>query len=211
VIPHGEPLPAFDWHAPLLSLPGLLGTNLETVPGAVPYLRADPERVAHWRRELAGVTGRVGIAWQGSKQHRGDRHRSVPLSRFAELAAVPGVSLCSVQKDPGREQLREGPGADLPVQDLGGLTRDDFADTAAVLMNLDLVVTVDTALAHLAGALGVPVWVALPSAADWRWLRGREDTPWYPTMRLFRQAARGEWEPVFTRLAQALRERLPPA
>jgi hypothetical protein len=159
--------------------------------------------VAYWRDELAGVPGlRVGIVWQGSTAHKGDKLRSVPLARFAPLAAIPGVSLCSLQKGTGTEQLTEAAG--LGVVDLGSKIKPEMADAAALLTALDLVVAVDTAIVHLAGALGVPVWVAVPFAADWRWLRDREDTPWYPSMRLFRQPGPGAWDPVFGRLAVAL-------
>jgi hypothetical protein len=165
--------------------------------------------VAHWRRELAPVSGfRVGIAWQGSPQHPLDRHRSVPLSHFEPLARVPGVRLISLQQGPGTEQLTSLAGR-FPVLNLGGLldrTSGPFMDMAAVLHNLDLVVTVDTALAHLAGGLGLPGWVALHYTPDWRWLLGREDSPWYPTLRLFRQTRQGDWPDVFGRLAAALQD-----
>jgi len=203
VVPRGQPGPPFDYYAPLLSLPGIFGDEVETAP--IPYFRPDPERVAYWREELAGISGlKVGVTWQGSKAHKGDKLRSVSLTRFAPLAAIPGVSLCSLQKPPGTEQLTEGPGAAMGVIDLGSKIGEQMADAAALLMNLDLVVSVDTAIVHLAGALGRPVWVAVPFAADWRWLRDREDTRWYPTMRLFRQPAPGEWDPVFARMAVAL-------
>ena len=195
----------YDFHIPLLSLPGLLGVPPDAATAPIPYFRPDPERVEHWRNELANIPGlRVGIAWQGSKVHKGDRLRSVPLTRFAPLAAVPGVSLLSIQKGAGSEQLTDGSANDMGVIDLGSKIAPEMADAAALMMNLDLVVAVDTAVVHLAGALGRPVWVAIPSAPDWRWMRKREDTPWYPTMRLFRQSARGEWDGVFGRLAAAL-------
>jgi hypothetical protein len=199
VAPGPAPTEAFDVHAPLLGLPGLLGTSLATVPARVPYLFADAELTAHWRQQLGAIGGfTIGIAWQGNPRHPRDRDRSIPLLQFAPLAGIEGVRLLSLQKGPGRDQLAALAGR-FPVTDLShGL--DDFLDTAAVLMNLDLVITADTALAHLAGALGVPVWVALPFAPDWRWLLGRENNPWYPTMRLFRQAQRGNWESVFDRI-----------
>jgi hypothetical protein len=197
-------LPAFDVYAPLLSLPHLLGTTLATVPAAVPYLHADPALVERWRGELAaGPAFRVGIGWQGSPLHPADRRRSVPVSFFRPLAAVPGVRLYSLQKGTGAEQLG-GPHGRFPAEDLSPRLAD-FADTAAVMKNLDLVITVDTALAHLAGALGLPVWVALPFAPDWRWLTGRDDSPWYPTARLFRQPRAGAWAEVFGALAAELR------
>jgi hypothetical protein len=197
----GETPPPFQVHCPLLSLPRLLGTTLATIPADVPYLKTEPELVKRWRRELAPVEGfKVGIVWQGSPQHKRDRFRSVPLTQFAPLAAVEGVRLVSLQKGPGSEQIAMLPEGFVAF-DAGGKI-DDWAETAAVAKNLDLVVTIDTALAHLAGALGVPVWVALPYAPDWRWLLGREDSPWYPTMRLFRQTEPRAWGPVFERMAR---------
>ena len=205
VVPRGQSGPVFDRHVPMLSLPGLLGMPPDAPAAAVPYLRPPADRVAHWREQLADVPGlKVGIAWQGSTVHKGDRIRSVKLTRFAPLAAVPGVSLLSLQKGTGIEQLTDGSAAGLEITDLGAKTAPELADVAALMMSLDLVVSIDTALVHLAGALGRPVWVALPSAADWRWLRAGDSTAWYPTMRLFRQAGRGEWDGVFGRIAVAV-------
>jgi Flp pilus assembly protein TadD len=206
---HGEPLPDFDVHAPLASLPRLLGVTAENIPAEVPYLFANPELVEHWRRELpAGEALKVGIAWQGNPRYGGDRHRSIPLLYFLPLARLAGVQLYSLQKGEGAEQLRAlGPGTgvlDLAARlDEGGSA---FVDTAAAMMNLDLVVTSDTSVAHLAGGLGVPVWLALNYCSDWRWLQDRPDSPWYPTMRLFRQERFGDWAGVFARLAEALQE-----
>jgi tetratricopeptide (TPR) repeat protein len=207
LVAHGAPLPPFDVHAPLLNLPFLLQTTLETVPADVPYLFADPALVERWRLELAPVRGfRVGIAWQGNPAHLWDRQRSVPLAAFEPLARVPGVRLLSLQKGTGTEQLAEVAGR-FPVLALGG-TLDGaagaFMDTAAVLRNLDLLVTSDTAIAHLAGGLGVPVWVALSASPDWRWMLEREDSPWYPTMRLFRQKELGQWADIFGVMAAEL-------
>ena len=202
----GEEPPPFDLHAPLLSLPGIFGTTSENAPANVPYLFADASLVEQWRRELAPELPRfkVGITWQGNPRFKGDRLRSMPLARFAPLARVNGVRLISLQKGFGSEQVR---GADFPVVDLGNRLDEAagaFMDTAAVMKNLDLVITSDTATAHLAGALGVPVWLALASAPHWVWMLGRDDTPWYPTMRLFRQRAWGDWEEVFERMAGEL-------
>lgn len=201
------PLPQFDCHAPLLSLPRIFGTTLQTVPAHVPYLSADPELVEHWRRQLQRKRGtdalRVGVNWQGNTHYQGDRHRSFSLSRFAPLAAVEGVHLISLQQGIGREQLEKVYESGFTVDDLGpdvDESRGAFVDTAAVMMNLDLVVTSDTAVAHLAGALGRTVWVALPFSADWRWLVQRDDSPWYPTMRLYRQPSRDDWPAVFDRI-----------
>jgi Flp pilus assembly protein TadD len=210
LVPSGEPPSPSDVHAPLLSLPGILHTTLSTVPADVPYLAAEPARIDRWRSAVEAVPGfRVGIAWQGSPRHPADHQRSIPLRHFAALARVPGMSLVSLQKGAGQEQLAEV-ARDWPVHDLGpGLDPQDaiLLDTAAVMTQLDLVITCDSALAHLAGALGVPVWVALFFAHDWRWLAGRDDSPWYPTMRLFRQRRWGDWDEVFTRMAGELARR----
>lgn len=203
---YGGALPDFDVHAPLLTLPRLLGTTPDNVPAEVPYVLVDPQRVQRWRLWLMGYRGfKVGIAWQGERKHRNDRQRSAALAQFAPLAQLPGVQLLSLQKGAGCEQLADCPFA---VTDLGRWLDNSggaFMDTAAVMQELDLVVCVDTALGHLAGALGVPVWLALPFAPDWRWLRSRSDTPWYPTMRLFRQPRSGDWDSVFTQMAEDLR------
>jgi len=228
----GSPLPAFDVQAPLVSLPLIFHTPLATVPAPVPYLHADADLGKHWRLELnkglgARDEGRessmtrsslaprpsplapflVGIAWQGNPTYRADRQRSIPLAHFARLAQVPGVQLLSLQKGPGTEQLRALSGQ-FPVVDLDSRLDEAsgaFMDTAAVMKNLDLVISSDTAVPHLAGALGVPVWLALPYVPDWRWLLEREDCPWYPTMRLFRQTRYGQWEDVFDRMAEELK------
>jgi tetratricopeptide (TPR) repeat protein len=209
----GDVLPPFDVHAPLLSLPLLFGTDLHSIPADVPYLRAEAALVEQWRQQLAGRPGlKVGIAWQGSTRHRRDRQRSIPLEQFEALARVEGVRLVSLQKGPGSEQVRALAGR-FPVAELPGLDErlGPFVETAAVLSCLDLVVCCDSALGHLAGALGVSCWLALPSSPDWRWLLGREDSPWYPRHRLFRQERPGDWAGVFRRLAAALRERTAPA
>lgn len=202
----GADPPPYDVWAPLMSLPALA----DTTPGLVPYVFPDRERVAHWRGRLASVRGyRVGIAWQGSPRHPWDRHRSIPLERFEPLARVEGVRLISLQKNHGSEQLRALAGR-FPVHDLGESFDEiagAFVDTSAVLANLDLVVCVDSAIAHLAGAMGVPCWLALPRTPDWRWLLGRSDSPWYPTLRLFRQTQTGDWGGVFGEMAEALRRR----
>jgi tetratricopeptide (TPR) repeat protein len=198
---------AFDFYIPLLSLPAALGTTLETVPAQVPYLFAEPARVEHWRGELSRSAGfKVGIAWQGRPTYVLDAYRSIPLAEFAPLIDCPGVKLFALQKGHGREQL-ESPAASLHIVDLGAsldLGNDAFVDTAAAMRGLDLVITSDTSLAHLAGALGVDVWVALARIPDWRWLLDRDDSPWYPTMRLFRQSRLGDWSDVFARMSGEL-------
>jgi tetratricopeptide (TPR) repeat protein len=201
-----EALPVCDEHCPLLNLPGVFGTSLADIPAQVPYLYVDQQRMDLWRKELAVYPGRkIGIAWQGSREHAKDALRSIPLLSFARLAGVPGVSLLSLQKGYGTEQLSALAGK-FAVADLGARLDPDgaFLDVAAAIMSLDLVISADTAIAHLAGALGRPVWVALPHEPDWRWMVDREDTPWYPTMRLFRQGAVGRWDDVFGRMASEL-------
>jgi Tfp pilus assembly protein PilF len=206
LLPMGSPLPPFDVHAPLLSLPRLFGTTVATVPAPVPYLVADAPLAAPWHGVLSQYSGfKIGIVWQGNPRHKSDRYRSCPLTQFEGLARLPGVRLISLQVGPGREQLA-ALGDRFSVTDLGGqFNPASLAEAAAVVKHLDLVVAVDTAIAHLAGALAVPVWVPLPVAPDWRWLLGREDSPWYPTMRLFRQRERGNWQEVFERMANAVR------
>ncbi len=196
----------FEMYSSLLSLPALLGIEEATIPREVPYVAADPARVEKWRPRVQGLAGfKVGLCWHGSPTFKGNHLRSIPLERFAPLAAVPGVTLVSLQKGTGVEQIEANRGS-VPVVLLDELDRDGtFVDTAAVMQHLDLVITSDTSIAHLAGALGRPVWVLLATGCDWRWLAGRSDSPWYPTMRLFRQKAFGEWEGVFAEVAAALR------
>jgi len=203
VVPEGSLLPDFEVYAPLMSLPRIFGTSLATIPAEVPYLTADAALVEHYRAEL-GPPGRfkIGIAWQGNPRHRRDRQRSFRLAEFEPLAGVRAVRLFSLQKGAGTEQIGPVSGR-FVVSDLGSRF-SDLMETAAVMRNLDLVITLDSSPAHLAGALGVPTWVAIPFAADWRWLTEREDSPWYPTMRLFRQTRTGRWDDVFERMAVEL-------
>ena len=207
VIPRGSERPQFDVAASLLSLPHLLQTTLETIPAAVPYLVEDGALADRWRAELGALAGtKVGISWQGNPEFRGDRWRSIPLHQFEPLSRVPNVTLVNLQKGPGEEQLAEARNR-FTIYDLGSRLDEEagaFMDTAAIMKSLDLVITSDSATAHLAGALGVPVWVALQWIPDWRWLQDREDSPWYPTMRLFRQSEARKWEEVFEAMAVAL-------
>jgi hypothetical protein len=207
LIARGAPLPPCHVQVPLVSLPGIFGTTLASIPAPVPYLRADPGRVESWKKELEPLGGfQVGIVWQGNPDNKGDRYRSLPMTHFEALGRVERVRLLSLQVGPGTEQLAP---VSFPVTDLGSrFDRSSFADLAAVLMNLDLVITVETAAAHLAGALGVPAWVALSIAGDWRWLLERADSPWYPTLRLFRQQRFGEWTDVFERMAAELKAKV---
>jgi tetratricopeptide (TPR) repeat protein len=206
VISRGEALPPFDLHCPLLTLPFVLKTTLDTIPVQVPYLFPDEEEVERWGQRLnaLGAGLKIGVAWAGSPTNKLDQTRSLSLDRLAPLAAeVSGVIFISLQKGPAASQAKSPP---------PGMKLIDWSDEfsnfrdAALMANLDLILTVDTSVAHLAGALARPTWVLLSFVPDWRWLMHREDSPWYPTMRLFRQTSRGDWESVIRRLAQALRD-----
>ena len=208
VIGASSPPPDFDLHSPLLSLPSRLGTTLENIPAEIPYLTPPAATVALWKTRLdarfAPGELRVGIAWQGNARAKADSGRSPPLAQFAPLAEIPGLCLISLQKGDGLDQLA---GMGGKIAELGAeYQAGDFADTAAVMMGLDLIVSSDTSVANLAGALGRRVWIALKRVPDWRWLLEREDSPWYPTARLFRQPVAGDWTTVFARIAAALRE-----
>ncbi len=199
----GEPVPHFDLYVPLPSLPRIFRTSLDTIPCRVPYVAPDAQLISSWARELEPDRSfKIGIAWQGSPTNPSDLQRSIPLAHFAGIAKMLGVRLYSLQIGPGREQLDEFAGA-WPITDLGNRL-GDFYNTAAIVRNLDLVITCDSAPAHLAGALAMPVWVALPFVADWRWMLERADSPWYPTMRLFRQTSPRDWPGVFRRIEDSL-------
>jgi tetratricopeptide (TPR) repeat protein len=204
----GDALPPIHLHCPLLDLPALLGTTLETIPGDVPYLRADPALALQWHRRLEDLPGfRVGIAWAGNPVNLADQMRSMPLALLAPLfTAFPQVSFISLQKGLAREQIADSAEAAQINDFTDELT--DFADTAALIEALDLVIAVDTAVVHLAGALAVPVWLLNRFNSDWRWLHGREDSLWYPTLRQFRQPEIGDWENVVTEVIAALRQQL---
>lgn len=213
VVADGDPLPAHDATVPLLHLPWAFGTELASIPGKVPYLRTDPVRATAWRRRLAELPGlRVGLVWAGDPRpdrpgaNRIDRRRSLRLAALAPLAGVPGVSFVSLQKGAGARQAAMPPPG-LVLHDWTTELRD-FADTAALMAGLDLVISADTSPVHLAGALARPVWLLNRYDSCWRWLRDRDDSPWYPTLRQFRQPAPGEWAPVVARVAEALRERV---
>jgi hypothetical protein len=193
-----------DWQCPLMSLPLAFGTELATIPAEVPYLRADPAAVHTWRQRLSGPGLRVGLVWAGNPKHNRDRQRSIALRQFAPLMLLRGVTFYSLQKGAGAEDLA---GTTLPVVDLSRYL-EDFTDTAAIVANLDLVLCVDTAVAHLAAAMGRPVWMLIAMVNDWRWLKDRADTPWYPTMRLYRQRAIGQWDGVLGQVERDLRAML---
>jgi tetratricopeptide (TPR) repeat protein len=206
VVDRGGAVRHFDYQIPLLSLPAVFETSLATIPAQTPYIVANPQRVERWRKRLSGIDGfKVGIHWQGSPAYSNDRQRSIPLTYFKALGQVPGVQLISLQKGMGTEQIAQLSKTFSVIEfadmdDEGGA----FMDTAAVMNNLDLVITSDSAVAHLAGAMAVPVWVALGFAPEWRFLLDREDSPWYPSMRLFRQTVLDNWSELFDRIAGEL-------
>jgi Flp pilus assembly protein TadD len=201
VIGKGEPLPEFDVQCSLLSLPLVLGTLVDSIPGRVPYLRPDAASAQAWAQKLKGLSGlRVGLVWAG--RPKPDPARSANLQDLAALFDLSGISWVLLQTGSASDQAKALPQglAALNVAD----QLEDFADTAAVIANLDLVITIDTAAAHLAGAMAKPVWVMLPFVPSWRWLLDRDDSPWYPTMRLFRQTSPGNWHGVAAKVAKEL-------
>jgi hypothetical protein len=204
----GDGLPPFDFHCPLASLPLAFKTRLDCIPAPIPYLYLPPERIYQWGQVLGQEGLRIGVCWQGQPSLV-DQGRSFPLKMLKPLSEIPGVRLISLHKGAGEGQLQDLlPG--MTVQSLGPNLDEDgaFLDTAAVMKHCHLVVTSDTAIAHLAGAMGVPVWVALKFVPDWRWMLHRSHSPWYPTMRLFRQSAPGDWGPVFAAMAAELQSAL---
>lgn len=204
VVAAGEHRPHFDCHLSILSLPRMFCTTLETIPSQTSYLAAEAAVVEMWRQRLGGGKKlRVGLAWFGRQSALLNRKRSCPLEAFAPLVSIPNVEFYTLQVGDGAEQLAECPFADHILNYSGEF--QDFADTAAFIMNLDLVITIDSAIAHLAGAVGVPTWTLLPFGADWRWQLNRQDSPWYPTMRLFRQSTPGDWPGVIDTVTVALK------
>ncbi len=200
----GRSLPHFDLQIPLLSLPRVMGTDIDSLPAVVPYL-SPPTDLPSLGHPMAGPGGRlprIGIAWAGKPTHRNDRNRSVPLTAFLPILEIPGLRFYGLQKGPSAMQI-EAAGLQALVFDLSPRLQD-FADTAGIVKQLDLIISVDTSLVHLAGAIGRPVWTLLPFAPDWRWQLRRGDSPWYPTMRLFRQTSAGDWEELFHRVRHAL-------
>ncbi len=195
---------AFDFQCALLSLPLAFGTTLGSIPANIPYLIPEAPRVARWRQRIGAPGFRIGICWQGNPLSKNDVDRFIPLRCFAPISAVPGVRLISLQKTHGLDQLANLPPG-MTVETLGedfDAGSDAFVDTAAVMSCLDLIVTADTAVEHLAGALGRPVWVLHKLVPDWRWMLGRSDSPWYPTMKLYRQTHRDDWDAVFSKVAE---------
>jgi hypothetical protein len=203
VVTRGDALPPFDVHCPVGSLPRALRTEPSSIPANVPYLAASEERIAKWRERIARwPSPRIGIVWSGSASHPNDRNRSIALTKLAPVFRSEHGSFVSIQRDlrdGEREALASVPGLAHLGDDL-----EDFEDTAALVSLLDLVISVDTSVAHLAGALARPTWILTPFAPDWRWMLGREDSPWYPSVRLFRQSAPGDWDSVITRVRDEL-------
>jgi tetratricopeptide (TPR) repeat protein len=208
VLVPGEPRPAFDVQCPLLSLPLAFDTRLDTAPSDVPYLAADAELQRAWGVRLGASAGRrrVGVAWAGNPNHENDRNRSMPLSALAPLRSVSGIEIHSLQTGAAAAAASDPSAPLVPIDHSAKLS--DFAETAALISNLDLVISVDTAVAHLAGAMGKPTWLLLPCAPDWRWLLDRSDSPWYPTVRLFRQSRPGDWAEPIVAVVNELRERV---
>ena len=205
--PRRSQLPTFDAYCPLSGLPRLFGTDLSNIP-PVPVLQPDPAKVERWRRPIEVLVPRgyrrIGLVWAGRPDHGNDFNRSIALQKLGALAAVEGIALLSVQMGPGRDQIGRHFGR-APLIDLGGEIRD-FTDTMGILAHVDRLVTVDTGVAHLAGSMGKPVSILLPFAPDWRWLRDRTDTPWYPTVTLHRQDAPGDWDSAIAKLLLTLAE-----
>lgn len=208
IYPNNLPIESvFDFQCSLLDVADRMQTNLETIPAMPGYLQPAEPLVNFWKSRFPRVTAkrRIGIAWQGNRDHQADMFRSVPLHSFAPLAALPNVELVSLQSGYGIEQLGHWTGPPIKILEAGvDQSSGAFMDTAAIMKSLDLVITSDTSIAHLAGALGVPTWIALGFMPDWRWLLDRRDSPWYPSVRLFRQSKIGDWASVFEAIASEL-------
>ncbi len=205
IIAHGEQLPWYDVHCSLLSLPLIFDTTLENIPADVPYISIDSVTVQKWEKRICKNDSllKVGLAWAGNPKHINDRARSCDPKIFLPLAKIKGILLYSLQKNEAAGQPKELPEGMKLIDFMDEV--QDFSDTAAIIENLDLVISVDTAVAHLAGALGKPVWTLLSFMPDWRWMLDREDSPWYPTMKLFRQPAPGDWKTVIDKVVEELK------
>jgi len=206
VIAYGDPLPDFDVHCPLLSLPLVFGTTLDSIPAKIPYITVDPASGKKWKDKVLHDDSKlkIGLAWAGSAKEEKLRHRSCPLDMFYPLARLDNTTFYSLQKGDASKQVKNPPEGMKLIDYTEEI--NDFSDTAAFIENLDLIISVDTAVAHLAGALGRPIWTLLPFAVDSRWLLNREDSPWYPTMRLFRQSSPGDWETIIASLLNNLQK-----
>ncbi len=192
-----------DYAIHLLSLPARFGTTLDTVPADIPYLRADPNLIKEWRERLPKRPRRIGLVWAGNPNHPNDANRSIALAKLQPLLSLPDIAWVSLQVADGRDQLGGLPQKLRPT-DMAGHIRD-FADTAAIIDQLDMLISVDTSVAHLAGTMGKPVWMLVPKVPDWRWMLKSDRSPWYPTMRLFRQTKAGDWDGVVERIGADLR------
>jgi len=201
-LPNGEPEVRCDCYIPLLSLPRIFGTAESTIPCKVPYLFADDQKVRYWQDKVPGPGFKVGIVWRGNPKHKKDKSRSCALKYFSKLCTIPNIRIFGIQKGEAAKELNQVPGNTLEIN--LGPELDDFTDTAGLIANLDLVISVDTSVAHLVGAMGKPVWVLLPFVPDWRWMLSRSDSPWYPTMRLFRQNRRNDWGGVIEQVVHEL-------
>ena len=197
-----EPNVDYDYQLSLLSLPKLFGTTIEKISSDTPYLKTNINKMKHWNDELAVEYLKVGIVWAGNPNHSRDKMRSVSLNSFEKIASINSLRLFSLQKGEAAKEINE---VNFNIRDLSSLGMNDFSDTAAVISNLDLVITVDTSVAHLAGALGKETWLLLPYFPDWRWMLERTDTPWYPSLKLFRQPNPGDWETVFQNVMDELK------
>ncbi len=206
LIIQGEQLPEFDLQCPLLNLPLIFNTTLENIPNKVPYLSVNPHLIQQWKYKIQidSSNFKVGLVWQGNPKHKNDRNRSIPFNLFSAFAQLPNITFYSLQKGKGSEQSKNTP---IGMKFLD-LTEEinDLSDTGALIENLDLIISVDTSIVHLAGALGKPVWTLLPFAPDWRWMLNRQDSPWYPTMRLFRQPSPGDWDSVMKMVIEELQK-----
>jgi ADP-heptose:LPS heptosyltransferase len=187
----------------MLSLPWAFATGMNSIPAKVPYVHPDPVRAELWRQRLSGNSLRIGLVWAGSPTFPHERWRCVPLELLAPLTHIEGTNFYSLQMGPKANEVK-ALGSRVRIVDLQD-EQEDFADTAAIVANLGLVISIDTSVAHLAGAMGKPVWILLHKSPDWRWLLDREDSPWYPTARLFRQSTLGNWQDVMARVECELR------
>ncbi len=208
IIKYGQSLPDFEVQCPLLSLPLIFRTTLSTIPASIPYISLNPEKVREWGDRLSSDKGKykIGLVWAGKPEHSNDHNRSLSFNELGPLFQIPELSFYSLQKGPAALQAKNRPPA-MNWLDVSGELHD-FTETGALIQNLDLIVSVDTAVAHLAGALGKPVWILLPFSPDWRWLLDREDTPWYPTMRLYRQPVFNDWASVIEAVAARLNKKI---
>ena len=199
LIKQGDKIPKFDFHSALLTLPNLMGTTLSAIPAAIPFRVAPSEGS---RPGAGGHRASVGLAWAGKPSHQNDRNRSISLKRLAPILEVPDVRFVSLQVGPAAQEIRAMGLSSIVENMVSGI--EDFADTAEIIANIDLVITVDSAIAHLAGSLGRPVWTLVPYVPDWRWMLGRDDSPWYPSMSLMRQQGPGDWGELIQRVAEHL-------